>query len=335
VNRLRAEYGVTLVVYNLNITFALVGVALAMLFLAPLIDITHRKMATLSSWFLFIVLNIGSAFVNNLGGLVVIRFFTFLFGGSAVYFLSVDAMTLSKGQDTRNNRPLYISMATSFPLLGIVMGPVVGGLIEGHNVTPDWSRYLIPIVAFAAILPYAFFGSSSLQTAAPSSTLPQSYGQRIKGHYRHTLKRLFTLNTREPILIAITLYLSQLYFFFLITLVAFPYAFGRTRGYNATAVALTYLSLVVGVLLSMLVPLLSGCKTRRRTSSHIDHDIQPEAVLKSSMLFGPLIPIGLFIFAWTANSVSTSVAAPMVGMILFSFAAGIAITDHNVYLANI
>jgi MFS family permease len=329
VDRLKADYHATTVEYNLNITFALLGVALAPIILNPLLDVLGGKRAILGSWLLFIVFSIGSAFVKNLGGLVVLRFFGFLFGGPILSLFQASLLDMTR---TRSHHLTY-SLATAVCLLGISLGPVVGGLIEGHAVgrMRDWSRYLVPILALVAILPYAVFGSSSLYlTSAVNNTHSSSSTRlvhRIKGHYTTFIKPFVLFNTREPIVIGITLYLSQIYFFFFVTLGAFPYAFGRIRGYNTSAVALTFLSLVVGVILSILVPLVTIRRSNSKQAS------SPEAVLKSMLFCTILIPIGLFLFAWTASMPHVHWAAPMVGMIVFAFGSNIAFTQLNVYLA--
>lgn len=327
-DRLKANYGVTTVVYNLNITFALGAIAVGGLLITPLLEAMGKKRAFLSTWLLFIIFNIGSAFVNNLGGLVVLRMIAFIFGGPAVFLLFTEIANCSN----LHRQHLYFSIATMLSLLGLVMGPVAGGLIEGNhgNNSPNWSRYSIPIICFAFILPYAIFAASSRQQA------PSTPPRQVKVSYRETLKMFVTFNIKEPIVIGITLYLSQLYFFLLVTLGAFPYAFGQIRGYTTSEVALTYLSLVIGVLLSMLMTLVSPLL--KRTQSQVsfgDKDSQPEQLLTGFLLCGPLIPIGLFLFAWTATSTSTHWIAPMIGMILFSFSSSVAFTDLNAYLSKV
>jgi MFS family permease len=334
VNRLKADYNATAVEYNLNITFALVGLALAPIVLIPLLQGLGSKRATLCSWLLFIVFDIGSAFVKNLGGLVVLRFFGFLFGGPVLSLFLTSLVQLTR---TRSQHFVF-SLASATCLLGISLGPLVGGLIEGHAIgkNQDWSRYLVPILCLVAILPYAVFGSQSLAlvsstpNSSPTNT-SERFFQRIKSQYTSFIKPFIHFNTKELIVIGITLYVSQLYFFFLVTLAGFPYAFGQIRGYNPSEIALTYLSLIVGVILSTLLPLI----TIRQRSFSTSSNKQPEAALRDMLFAIILIPVGLFLFAWTGSMPKVHWAAPMVGIILFAFGSNVTITHLNVYLANV
>ena len=326
--------------YNLNITFALVGVGIAPILLTPLLEELDRKQALLVSWALFVVLNIGSAFVSNLGGLVVLRFFAFLFSGPVLSY----GLALVGRMTSTQDRGIYLSFLGFFSLAGLAMGPVVGGLIEGHaeGDARNWSRYLIPIAASIAILPFVVFGAPSVAT--PRTGLKESAWapagglmQRIKVRYHTTFTHLVALNVREPIVIGITLYLSQLYFFFFVTLGAFPYAFGRLRGYGTTQVALTYLSLVIGVILATAVTMsTSHLRSRSRKRADVAGlKVQPESAITSLLFCVLLVPIGLFLFAWTAPFPDIHWAAPIVAMILFAFGSTVAFTELNAYLADV
>lgn len=228
------------------------------------------------------------------------------------------------------------SLAIASCLLGLSLGLVVGGLIEGHAIgnTRNWSRDLIPILALVAITPFAVLGRIPQGASLRKSS--QGVMTSAKAQYRSTISQFITFNCKEWVVIACTLYLSQVYFFFFVTLGAFPYAFGQIRGYTISEVALTFLSLVIGILLAVLLPFATkGRRGFASTSVNGAHEISPESSLRDLLYCCPLLPIGIFLFAWTASMPNVHWIAPMIGIIIFAFGSNVALTYLNVYLVNI
>ena len=264
---------------------------------------------------------------------------------------------------TYEERHIYYSIAGTFLFAGAAIGPLVGGLIEGTvgAGARDLTRWLVPIVSFVTILPYAFLCAESYapvlarqrrqaevareaQTGSlatlVNSPLPsrQRTVQDLRVRYTRALTLPCIFATREPLIICVTAYVSLVYFFVYCALEAFPYTFGQLRGWSMRDTSLTFLALLAGFLLSTVFPL---CTTQQRYISRTVSSLapgermRPEARLSDMRWCGFVAPAGLFLFAWTAPFPAIHWAVPLTGMLLFSFAINVAFTDFLPYLADV
>lgn len=267
---------------------------------------------------------------------------------------------------TYQERHIYYTIAGTFIFVGAALGPLIGGLIEATAMDSqkNWSRWLVPIVSFVTILPYTFLCTESyasilarkrLQSVVKKRnesktgsevTLVEGIGplnwtdtlKDLQSRYGRALKLPVLLAIKEPLIICVTIYVSLVYFFIYCTLEAFPYTFGKQRGWTMTQVSLTYISLLVGFFISTIVPL---CTTQQRYIFRIVTNLPPGAKMRpearlSDMLWCCFVaPAGLFIFAWTAPFPQVHWIAPMIGMVMFAFAVNVAFTDFLPYLADV
>ncbi|TAQ91174.1 hypothetical protein B7494_g544 [Chlorociboria aeruginascens] len=117
---------------------------------------------------------------------------------------------------------------------------------------------------------------------------------------RRYLFKPYIMLATEPILLLLTIYMGFVYSLLYLFFEAYPISFEEQRGWNAGVGALPFLGILVGVLVGATLIILetkyvfapSFIKTGRVT---------PEDRLPSMILGAFLLPIGLFMFAWTSN----------------------------------
>jgi len=113
-----------------------------------------------------------------------------------------------------------------------------------------------------------------------------------------------------------------------------PYVFGALRGFTPEQVGLCYISLVVGFCLSGLVIFFpQQWYYNKLAREDGPASISAEARVHQGIWGAWFIPIGLFIFAWTAPFIKVPFIAPLIGVSTFSLGTGIIFTSFIPYLA--
>ena len=105
----------------------------------------------------------------------------------------------------------------------------------------------------------------------------------------------------EPILVLITIYQSFIYGIVYLVFVSYPYAFRVVRGWSLGTSALPFLSMSVGVILGGSVVIIHTWMRSKASSRTGLHKIEPEQRLPMMFVGGCILPVGLFIFAWTSD----------------------------------
>lgn len=229
--------------------------------------------------------------------------------------------------------PLYAIVCFGGPMLGAVMGAYIG---PSDAVTWRWAEWTSLI-------------SSGLITLLIGLFMPETYAPLLlqwkAAHYRkitgdsrfrsaHEVENetLFTrlkismtrpfLMITEPIIIAMTLYITVAYIILFTFLVGWPFIFERELGLDQGLANVVFISMYVGTSSCfILVPIIY-----RMTMAHIKKSesngsthFKPEIRLWYAM-FGPAlaIPISLFWLAWTSFP-SISVWSSIIAVALFGF----------------
>lgn len=216
----------------------------------------------------------------------------------------------------------------------ICSGPIVGGFLD-ENKGWRWTLGLIAIMAgvvwiattLATPETYAPYilrsrakalskmtGSvyvSRLEAGEPPKTLTQELSV--------ALSRPWVLLFLEPIILLMSLHMSIVYGTLYMFFAAIPIVFQGTRGWNEGLAGLPFVGVTIGVCLATV---LSGVDNKRfvrlcETMEAKGETVEPEARLSTSMVGSVVLPIGLFLFAWTTYP-SVHWIAPVIGALLFS-----------------
>lgn len=197
-------------------------------------------------------------------------------------------------------------------MLGPAIGPVAGGFLSDAE---GWVWVAALIAIFSGVL-----------TAAGTLWLPETYEpvllrQRARrltkytGHvYRYEqdvkkefdarkmfleqLKVPYKLLFTEPIVAIASLYLAVVYAIMYMEFTAFPIIFQQYRGWSSGVAALAFIGITIGSMLGLVF--LGVWVNPRYAKAHEEKGyLPPEARLPAATVGSILLPVGLFIFAWT------------------------------------
>lgn len=134
-----------------------------------------------------------------------------------------------------------------------------------------------------------------------------------------SLTRPWILLFREPIVLLTSLYVAIIYGTLYMFFAGFPIVFQYTRGWSQGIAGLPFIGVAIGVCLATLA---AGVDNKRyvRLCKEIDAGggtVEPEARLSTAMVGSFVVPIGLFMFAWTTYP-SVHWIVPIIGAVFFS-----------------
>lgn len=105
----------------------------------------------------------------------------------------------------------------------------------------------------------------------------------------------------EPILSLVTLYQAFIYGILYLIFVSYPIAFREVRGFSLGISGLPYIGMLIGVFMGAAVVVIHT-RTRFAAVTRANKGVViPEQRLPLMIVGGCILPIGLFIFAWTSS----------------------------------
>lgn len=134
-----------------------------------------------------------------------------------------------------------------------------------------------------------------------------------------SLTRPWILLFFEPIVLLTSLYISIVYGTLYMFFAGFPIIFQVARGWSQGTAGLPFVGVVIGVCLATLA---AGVDNKRFVRLCVAAEsggraVEPEDRLVPAMVGSIVLPIGLFLFAWTTYP-SVHWIAPIIGAILFA-----------------
>ncbi|KUJ21872.1 MFS general substrate transporter [Mollisia scopiformis] len=317
-------------VATLGLSLYVLGFAVGPLIWAPLSEVYGRKSIYVVSYTGYVAFCVAAACAPNITALLVLRFFASAFGSSSMSNAGgVIADIFSKAE-----RGLATGMFATAPFLGPALGPITGGFL---NETKGW-RWLLGLVAIQGGVIWIGTTLVTPETYAPfilrrrakalSRMTGSVYVFRIDaGMPPKTLSqqllvsftRVWMLLFREPIVLLASLYISIIYGTLYMFFAAIPIVFQVTRGWSQGIAGLPFVGVAIGVCLATLA---AGVDNKRyvrlcKAAAANGCAVEPEARLGTAMAGSIVLPIGLFLFAWTTYP-SIPWIVPITGAMLFS-----------------
>ncbi|GLA33401.1 hypothetical protein AnigIFM63309_000225 [Aspergillus niger] len=330
-DQIMVEFNCSREIATLGLSFFIWGLAVGPLFLGPLSEFYGRRRIYLCSFTFFLIWLIPCAVAKNIQTMIVCRFLNGIAGSA---FLSVAGGTVGD-LFARHELSAPMMLYTSSPFIGPEVGPLVGGFINQFT-TWRWTFYVLLIWTGVLLVLICFFVPETYHPVllrrkaqqlrketgddrwiAPIEMLNRSVAQTVL----RSIYRPLLLLTLEPMCLNLCIFsailLGILYLFF----GAFQLVFETVYGFELWQRGLCFLGLFVG----MLFAIFSDPFWRRNyTRLELKHqeavgrsdDFQPEWRLPPAIAGGPLVTIGLFIFAWTIYP-HVHWIAPLIGSALF------------------
>lgn len=316
------EFHVSMEVALLTITMFVIGFGVGPLAFAPLSELYGRKPVYVITIALAVIFEIPCAVAHNIGTLLVCR----LIDGIAFSA----PMTLVGGTlaDLWRNEERGVPMAvfSAAPFIGPAIGPLAGGFLGD---AAGW-RWLYWIQLILSAVCWLFLTFTIPETYAPillsrrakklrketgdaryvteKELDPRPFREQLRIFLIRPLQLLFL----EPIVLLISLYMSVLYGLLYMFFVAYPIVYVQGKGWTEGMTGLMFIPLALGVVCSAILSPLVNRHYLSICARAPNGKPPAEARLIPMMFSCWLVPVGLFIFAWTSYP-SLSYWGPMMG----------------------
>lgn len=140
----------------------------------------------------------------------------------------------------------------------------------------------------------------------------ESQNMTLSQRLESILARPFKVLFHEPMLIAITLYMSFVYGCIYLLFEAYPVVFTKGHNLNAGVSGLMFLPLPIGGILAVITYILFlNPDYERKAQECAPNPVPPEFRLRVAMISAPFFAVSFFWFAWTSFP-SISIWAPMI-----------------------
>ncbi|GAB7359767.1 hypothetical protein MBLNU230_g6938t1 [Neophaeotheca triangularis] len=307
-------------------TFVL-AFAFGPLFLGPLSELFGRRIIFQLSNLFYFAFNLACGFSQNLGQLIAFRFLSGL-GGSAPLGVGGGVIADIWLPQERGKAMGYYAL---MPLLGPAVGPIAGGYIVQYTT---W-RWVFWSTCIAAMVIQAFGLFYLKETYAPEilkrkkHKLIEATGNRDlftefdtpNRTFRSTLgialSRPFIMISTQPIVQILALYIGYLYGVLYLVFASFPVLWTTVYNQNAGTGGLNYISLGVGFFLGAQIAAHINDRVYKRLKARHQDTGRPEFRVPLMMPGTALVPIGLFLYGWSAEY-RTHWVVPNIGAAIFA-----------------
>ncbi|PKX88876.1 MFS transporter [Aspergillus novofumigatus IBT 16806] len=323
-------FGVSITVSSLGLSLYVLGYGVGPLFFSPLSEIPSigRSPVYCITVLLSVVISIPLPLVNNLAGLLVLRFLQGFFGSPC---LATGGATM---QDLYS--PLYLPFALSVWVTAAYCGPALGPLISGFAVSKmGWlfavMFLLLPETSTPTLLYQRarrlrkIMGSQRLMAR---SEINQRQLQPADIVLEAIIKPL-EITVKDPAVLFVQLYTAIVYGIYYSFFEVFPLVYPM-YGFTLGTIGLVFLCILIACMLGVL---LYFAYLHLYLLPHLQKGISKsqESRLVPALIgcFGP--PIGLFLFGWTANG-SIHWIVPTIGITIYSGSAFVVLQCVFVYV---
>lgn len=323
------KFGVKPVVAALPLSLYVLAYGMGPLLWAPLseIPVIGRSPVYAATMALFTILSLPTALVDNVAGLLVLRFLQGFFGSPC---LAIGAATM---QDIYSL--LYLPYALVAWVSAAYCGPALGPLLSGFAVTAKGWRWSLWEVLWMAGPIFLVMFLLLPETSTPNILLRRAQrlrkltgDNRLKSQSEIDQKNLkpsailvdaiikpMEITIKDPAILFVNLYTAIIYGIYYSFFEVFPLVFPVMYGFSLGMIGVVFTCILVACLLGIAV-----------YCSYLYFYLIPD-IMKNGLraqesrlvpalfaCFGPTI--GLFIFAWTANP-SIHWIAPTIGITIY------------------
>ncbi|UZJ55728.1 hypothetical protein CBS101457_005048 [Exobasidium rhododendri] len=323
------EFGISDELAIGGLSLYILGFAIGPMLMAPLSETFGRRRVYVWCWTLFVLLQFGVAFAPNIPVLFVFRFLTGFFSSPP---LANTGGVISDLWARDESGP-----AMAFYTFGSCMAPQLGNVYAGfiaQQLGWRWIFYLTSLLILGLHWFLIFFTlketrhnillekkAARLRTETGDETYVSFDSNETKTMWQllqHSLSRPFVFLATEPITMFASLWNGLLFGLIFLFNEAFVAVFGPGEGYNwqhPGVVQLTFLALVVGEVIGYLLYPFTQERYYQKAIKKAGQSV-PEARMASGVVGCCLLPVGLFIFAWTCDR-SISFIVPLIGAAIF------------------
>ncbi|KIV89027.1 hypothetical protein PV10_08645 [Exophiala mesophila] len=343
IRELRVDLGASNQLITAGISLFVLGFATGPLIFAPLSEIYGRQIIFTISFGAFTAFNAGCAAANNIGTLLVLRFFAGAFGSSPL----TNAGGVIADVFPASQRGLAMGIFALAPSMGPTFSPWIAGFL-GQSEGWRWVMGLLTIFSGVLwILGTVFvpetYGPIILRKrvailAQKTGKVYALQGDKEKGTpslgavLSTALLRPWILLFREPIVLLLSIYIAIVYGTLYLLFGAYPIVFQQVRGWSAGIGGLPFLGVAGGMIIGIVF--IGWANKWYIAAAEANGGVAPpEARLRPTLYGSFAIPIGMFWFAWT-NSPSIHWISPVLAGAPFGFGLNIVFLGITNYLID-
>nr|ASK38705.1 major facilitator superfamily transporter [Paecilomyces divaricatus] len=327
---LAAELDITSSVeQSMALSVFVLGYAVGPLVVGPLSELYGRVPVLQTSNLVFLLFNLACGLARTKGEMIAFRFIAGL-GGSAPQATGGGVLGDLWATEERGRALAFYSLA---PLLGPAVGPIAGGFVA-ENTSWRWIFYATTISNGVVML----LGFLLLQETRASVLLERKKRRRIRetgskawhtetDNPDHTLRNIiltalnrpFRLLFTQPIVQVLAVYLAYIYGIVYLVLASFPDLWTSPDHYGESVGigGLNYIALACGFLLGAYLCAPTQDRIYRRLKDRNGGVGRPEYRIPLMIPSAILVPVGLFIYGWTAEY-RTFWIGPDIGIALYA-----------------
>ncbi|KAJ7092602.1 MFS general substrate transporter [Mycena epipterygia] len=329
--QLMQEYQLSQELATLSISLFVAGYCVGPLLWGPLSEQYGRRPIGIYPFAVYTLFQVAAALAKNGASILIFRFLGGVFAAAP---LTNSGAVISDIWDA-NTRGKALAIFTLAPFAGPTIGPTVAGYIAVSGVSFRWVFWVLAIFAGSCCvltivtLPETYAPILLMRNAkkkrdetgdplffAPMEKIKLSFVERTE----HVLARPFKILFREPMLMAITIYMSFVYGCLYLLFEAYPIVFTEGHHLNAGISGLTFLPLGIGGAAAVTISVLVFNPRYEREAVRLaPHPVPPEFRLEMALFAAPLYVVAFFWFAWTSFP-SISLWAPMMSGFIMGFA---------------
>ncbi|KAK6853560.1 hypothetical protein PG995_010372 [Apiospora arundinis] len=322
-------FGVTLTEASLGLALFVLGYGIGPLLFSPLSELPSigRNPVYIWTMFLFVIVSIPAALVQNFAGLMVLRFLQGLFGSPC----------LANGAASLGD--MYSMMALPYALIAWVSaaycGPALGPLLSGFSVPVKGWRWSLLEILWAAVPIFIVMFLFLPETSTPNLLLRRAQRLRkLTGSPRFmsqseidernldrravlidALIKPLEITIKDPAILFVQIYTAIIYGIYYSFFEVFPLVYPVYYGMDYGQLGLLFLCILVACLIGVVVYICYLYFYMDPRVRRLGFPVQETRLVPALIAaFGPTI--GLFIFAWTARP-DIHWIAPTIGIVLY------------------
>ncbi|KAK2877259.1 hypothetical protein FQN49_001298 [Arthroderma sp. PD_2] len=307
----------------MTVSIYVLGFALGPLILAPLSELYGRLILFNLCNIGFFAFTAGCTFSTNIAMFLAFRFIS---GCAASGPMSIGGGTLADIIPQRQ-RGKAMALVILGPILGPVLGPAVGGFAGVIGIgTAVFMRETNPVILLqrkAERMRKETGNAKLLPKGAKTETPRQLLLQAI---VRPAKTLIFS-----PIVLLLSLYAGIVYGLVFLLFTTFPSLFQGTYGFGTGTSGLAYLGLGFGMMFGL--ALFSILSDKLLGQKEGESAVVPEKRLIMMKWFGPITPLGCFMYGWSAYY-HTHWIVPILGTFIIGFAALFVVIPTQIYLVD-
>ncbi|KAK5075024.1 hypothetical protein LTR64_001229 [Lithohypha guttulata] len=289
----------------------LLGWTVGPLVIAPCSELYGRTVVYHVSNIFFIIFSVACALSASTGMLIAFRF---LAGCAGIAPVTNGAGTIADLMPM-NQRGAAMALWTLGPVIGPIIGPVAGGFLA-ESLGWRWILWVFTIAyGLCVLLGFVFLRETyapvllqrrvlrlrrTTGNADLRSKLDNQLSARVQ--FLRAIVRPLKLMCTSVICGLLSLYNAILYGIMFLLFTTFPQVFQEGFGFSESSAGLAYIGVGVGLLIGLAINGLASDRILKRLAKRKNHgESKPESRLLIMGFLGPLAPVGLVIYGWTAE----------------------------------